>query len=100
MDFLRAFLLIILISTILALCPISGGCNESEFDDNKIMNSKNVLGTPLKLCCTSPLTGFHRDGYCSTGPLDHGRHVVCAQMTDQFLQFSKSRGNDLTRAAP
>ncbi len=60
----------------------------------------NVLGTPLQLCCSSPLTGFYRTGYCETGPLDTGVHTVCAQVTGEFLQFSKQRGNDLTTPAP
>jgi len=60
----------------------------------------NVLGTPLECCCTDPLTGFYRDGYCRTGPGDHGLHTVCAVMTDAFLEFSRERGNDLTTPMP
>ena len=60
----------------------------------------NVLGTPLKPCCTDPLTGFYRDGICRTGPLDTGRHVVCAVMTEEFLTFTKARGNDLSTPVP
>lgn len=60
----------------------------------------NVLGAPLMKCCSSPPTGFFRDGTCCTGPSDHGRHVVCAQVTDAFLQFSLSRGNDLITPRP
>ena len=60
----------------------------------------NVLGTPLQSCCTSPLTGFYRDGYCRTGPDDKGLHTVCAVMTEEFLQFSRSRGNDLSTPVP
>lgn len=56
----------------------------------------NVLGTPLKLCCSSPMTGWFRDGYCRTDDNDTGRHVVCALMTEEFLKFSKSKGNDLS----
>ena len=55
----------------------------------------NVDGSPLAVCSTAPLTGFFRDGRCSTGADDHGVHVVCSQVTDAFLQFSKGRGNDL-----
>ncbi len=55
----------------------------------------NVLGTPLKSCCTSPKTGYYRDGFCRTDEQDKGRHVICAQMTDEYLQFSRARGNDL-----
>lgn len=60
----------------------------------------NVLGTPLQSCCTSPLTGFYRDGYCRTGPDDKGLHTVCAVMTEEFLQFSRRRGNDLSTPVP
>lgn len=58
-------------------------------------SSVNVLGTQLKLCCSSPMTGWFRDGYCRTDDNDTGRHVVCALITEDFLKFSKSRGNDL-----
>lgn len=56
---------------------------------------KNVLGTELRCCCTAPRTGFYRDGFCQTGPQDYGSHTVCAEMTAEFLEFSRSRGNDL-----
>lgn len=62
--------------------------------------AKNVLGTNLQSCCTSPMTGFYRDGKCTTGLGDLGVHVVCAEMTEDFLQFSKSRGNDLSTPRP
>ncbi|NJM49441.1 MAG: DUF2237 domain-containing protein [Alkalinema sp. RU_4_3] len=61
---------------------------------------KNVLGTELQCCCTSPRTGFYRDGFCQTGPMDYGSHTVCAQVTTAFLEFSKSRGNDLSTPVP
>ena len=57
---------------------------------------KNVLGEPLAPCSHDPLTGFFRDGCCNTGPQDRGRHVVCAEMTAEFLEFSRQRGNDLS----
>lgn len=56
----------------------------------------NVLGTPLKVCCTSPMTGYFRDGYCRTDEQDLGKHIVCAMITTEFLAFSKMRGNDLS----
>jgi len=59
-----------------------------------------VLGGSLKACCSDPLTGFYRDGYCRTGPGDHGLHTVCAVMTAEFLEFSRDRGNDLTTPMP
>lgn len=61
---------------------------------------KNVLGTELKSCCTDPMTGFYRDGYCRTGIDDTGRHTVCVKVTDDFLQFSKAVGNDLSTPRP
>lgn len=57
---------------------------------------KNVFGEPLKLCCNEPKTGYFRDGYCRTDDSDYGNHTVCAIMTKKFLEFSKSKGNDLT----
>jgi uncharacterized protein (DUF2237 family) len=61
---------------------------------------KNVLGGELKVCCTSPMTGFYRDGYCRTGPEDTGRHTVCIVATTEFLAYSKSAGNDLSTPMP
>lgn len=58
--------------------------------------AKNVLGTELEECSLDPVTGFYRDGCCNTGAEDLGLHTVCAEMTDEFLAFSKSRGNDLS----
>lgn len=63
-------------------------------------NIKNVLGGALQLCCKDPLTGFYRDGYCKTGPNDYGNHVIAAVLTQQFLDFTKSKGNDLTTPRP
>lgn len=60
----------------------------------------NVDGQPLGVCSLEPRTGFFRDGYCSTGPTDGGVHVVCAEMTDEFLTYTKDRGNDLSTPAP
>ena len=57
---------------------------------------KNVLGKDLQLCSVSPKTGYFRTGTCETGPQDLGSHVVCAQVTQQFLDFTKSMGNDLS----
>jgi uncharacterized protein (DUF2237 family) len=62
--------------------------------------AKNVLGTPLETCSTDPVTGFFRDGCCNTGNEDMGLHLVCAEMTDEFLEFSKSVGNDLSTPNP
>jgi uncharacterized protein len=62
--------------------------------------AKNVLGTTLQPCSTSPMTGYYRNGCCDTGAGDHGVHVVCAIMTAEFLAFSQSCGNDLLTPAP
>ena len=63
-------------------------------------NATNVLGEPLAVCGLSPRTGFYRDGCCNTGPGDAGLHLVCAVMTDEFLEYTKSRGNDLSTPIP
>lgn len=57
---------------------------------------KNVLGTELESCCDELETGFFRNGKCETCENDHGMHTVCAEMTDEFLTFSKKSGNDLS----
>ncbi|NTS78425.1 DUF2237 domain-containing protein [Catenovulum sp. SM1970] len=62
--------------------------------------NKNVLGDDLIPCCFEPKTGFYRDGFCRTDKYDQGRHVICAIMTDEFLAFSKSKGNDLITPMP
>ena len=62
--------------------------------------SLNVYGKPLQICGNEPITGAFRDGCCNTGPGDIGTHTVCAIVSDEFLEFSKSRGNDLTRDYP
>ena len=61
---------------------------------------KNVLGGPLDICCTNPMTGYFRDGLCRTVSHDTGTHTVCAIMTDDFLRFSASMGNDLITPIP
>ena len=61
---------------------------------------RNVNRTPLAMCRQKPLTGWFRDGFCKTDQNDRGRHLVCAQMTDAFLKFTKARGNDLSSPSP
>lgn len=61
---------------------------------------RNVLGGALLPCSIAPLTGFYRDGCCNTGPGDIGLHVVCAEMTEAFLAFSRGAGNDLSTPIP
>jgi uncharacterized protein (DUF2237 family) len=60
----------------------------------------NVLGEPLVPCSDEPLTGFFRDGCCNTSQEDFGLHVVCVRVTAEFLEFSQSRGNDLSTPHP
>ena len=55
----------------------------------------NVLGNPLESCCRSPMTGYFRDGFCRTDGSDFGQHLTCVLLTDEFLQFSRAKGNDL-----
>ncbi len=64
------------------------------------VNERNVLGGPLELCGLDPLTGFFRDGCCSTGPEDQGSHTICAVVTAQFLEHQRSIGNDLSTPMP
>ncbi len=59
-----------------------------------------MLGGELAPCSLDPLTGFYRTGGCDAGPEDHGVHVVCAEVTAEFLAFSRSRGNDLLTPGP
>lgn len=58
--------------------------------------AKNVLGGDLESCSTEPMTGFYRDGCCNTGASDEGMHTICVEVTEDFLQYSKQQGNDLS----
>lgn len=60
----------------------------------------NVLGKPLESCSCNPMTGYLRDGFCNTTPNDFGTHVVCAIVSEEFLQYSRSKGNDLITPKP
>ncbi|WP_299816691.1 DUF2237 domain-containing protein [uncultured Jannaschia sp.] len=62
--------------------------------------SVSVLGERLQTCSTEPMTGFFRDGCCNTGAMDAGVHTVCAVVTEEFLAYSKMRGNDLSTPRP
>jgi hypothetical protein len=64
------------------------------------MTERNVLGGELEECGADPLTGFYRDGCCTSGPEDLGSHTVCAVMTGDFLDFQRQVGNDLVTARP
>lgn len=60
------------------------------------MNEKNILGSSLQVCSTNPMTGYHRDGYCRPNSKDKGKHFVCGLMDQGFLDFTASKGNDLS----
>lgn len=62
--------------------------------------AQNVLGSVLEVCSEEPLTGFRRSGRCETGPADRGVHVVCATMTEAFLEYTREQGNDLSTPRP
>ncbi len=64
------------------------------------MTDRNVLGGELEPCGTDPMTGFYRDGCCSTGPEDLGSHTICAVVTSDFLAHQRSIGNDLSTPHP
>ena len=64
------------------------------------MTERNVLGGELEPCGTDPMTGFYRDGCCSTGPEDLGSHTICAVVTAEFLAHQRAIGNDLTMPMP
>jgi uncharacterized protein (DUF2237 family) len=66
----------------------------------KESNERNVLGEPLEVCSMTPLTGFTRSGSCETGQQDIGSHTVCSMVTQEFLEFSLSQGNDLVTPVP
>jgi uncharacterized protein (DUF2237 family) len=64
------------------------------------VTERNVLGDPLQDCSTDPMTGFFRDGCCTTGPQDLGSHTICAVMTAEFLEHQRGIGNDLSTPMP
>jgi uncharacterized protein len=61
---------------------------------------RNVLGGELEACGTDPVTGFYRDGYCTSGPEDRGSHTICVVVTPEFLEHQRSVGNDLVTPRP
>jgi len=74
--------------------------DNSDNGGRRQVAARNVLGEPLDLCSFKPMTGLYRDGCCNTGQEDIGSHTVCAVMTSAFLEYSKSRGNDLSTPMP
>ena len=74
--------------------------DDRDNGDGRRLAARNVFGEPLEICSIKPMTGFYRDGCCNTGREDIGSHTVCVVMTAAFLDFSKSRGNDLSTPVP
>lgn len=75
------------------------GYLDYSFINNKKKKSnkdQNVLNSELQICSTDPMTGWHRSGKCTTDENDHGTHTVCSKMTDEFLEYTKKQGNDLS----
>lgn len=68
--------------------------------EEELEEQLNVFGEPVETCSIRPMTGFYRTGCCHTGPEDIGVHTVCIEVTRDFLEFSKSRGNDLSTPIP
>ena len=73
-------------------CIVFGNTHHSD--------QKNVFGNPLELCSSAPVTGWFRDGFCRTDQHDHGSHTVCTEITQTFLEYTKSLGNDLSTPRP
>ncbi len=69
-------------------------------EDTSVKPQLNIYGEMLAPCSIDPMTGFFRDGCCNTDQLDFGSHTVCAEMTEDFLRYSKSKGNDLSTPRP
>ena len=76
------------------------GAPAAATGDTGAVNDRNVLGGELEVCGTAPMTGFFRDGCCSTGPEDRGSHTICAVVTAEFLEHQRSIGNDLRTPVP
>lgn len=71
-------------------------CGKKKKGDSQKNSPKNIFNKPLQICSTSPMTGFNRNGLCTTDSRDYGTHLVCSEMDKPFLDFTASRGNDLT----
>lgn len=79
---------------------MTNGTQPDDASHSSVATARNVLGTALVPCSFDPLTGYWRDGCCNTDDHDQGSHVVCARVTDDFLQYSLARGNDLITPRP
>jgi uncharacterized protein (DUF2237 family) len=83
-----------------AVSEVERSARRSALQDDGDMTDRNVLGGELEPCGTEPLTGFYRDGCCTTGPEDVGSHTICAVVTVEFLGHQRSIGNDLSTPRP
>ncbi len=81
-------------------CSVNAFSGEANFGDTGGVVDRNVLGGSLEPCSTDPLTGFYRDGCCTTGPEDLGSHTICAVVTAEFLEHQRGIGNDLITPMP
>lgn len=82
------------------MLPVHPQVGRSPVSDTAPMTERNVLGRELEPCGTDPLTGFYRDGCCTTGPEDRGSHTICAVVTAEFLEYQRRIGNDLSTPVP
>ena len=94
----QLFLAVVALCTLFALASCSPPRRSNYYNYNRNRIEDNLFGDSLTECSTDPMTGYYRNGKCSTGPWDRGTHTVCAVMTDEFLQYSKSQGwgDDMT----
>ena len=83
----------LLLFLLIGALVISGEC---RYRRRRLRSQLNVDYQPLSVCSTDPMTGWYRNGKCMTDSGDRGTHVVCAVMTDEFLEYTKSKGNDLS----
>ncbi len=97
MKFIFYFLSSFILTFLLSFFPHN---SHSSTMENPQGPTLNVLGTKLEACCFEPRTGWYRDGFCNTDARDHGVHVVCAVMTEEFLQHTSQCGNDLVTPRP
>lgn len=79
---------------------MAGRATGTACEADEVTDERNVLGEPLEPCGTEPMTGFYRDGCCTSGPEDTGQHTVCAVVTAEFLEHQRSVGNDLVTPRP
>ena len=94
------FIILLMVSSSIIIVAQDNQNRNYPMGEGPNKHANNVYGEPLQMCCVDPLTGFYRNGQCLTGAEDYGTHIVCAIVTEEFLQYSKSKGNDLITARP